>query len=264
MMIAGDNIGKGTVARWGSTVNVASGLIAAIALALLGAGTASAMTSTGWAGYQARHDTFRYVSASWTIPTLAGCSGASGGASWSLVGLGISQWNIVGIHVIDDCAEQFTGDFANSYIFSQGLTEIQLPVNEGDRVTAAVSYHASYYYLSFVDHTNSHSSWYQRYRCGNAYGIPCSRGAADVFHGKSSPGTAANPMADWGRLTFDHIALADNSGRRGSFARSRFWRIAKFNLYDPATDFALGPQAVASPLSQQGTRFTDIWRHYDQ
>ena len=239
------------------------GLIAAIALALLGADTALAKTSAGWAGYQARNDTFRSVSASWTIPTLASCSGASGGASWSLVGLGTSEGNIIGIHVIDDCAEQFIGDFANSYIFSQGLTEIELPVNEGDRVTAAVSYRAPYYYLSFVDHTDSHSSWYRRYRCGNEYGIPCSQAAADVFNGKSSPETGSNPMADWGHLTFDHIALADRSGHRGSFASSRFWKTAKFNLYDPATDFALGPQAVSSPLSNRGTRFTDIWRHSD-
>lgn len=239
------------------------GLIAAITLGLLGAGTALAKTSTGWAGYQARNDTFGHVSASWRIPTLAGCSGASGGASWSLVGLGMSEENIVGIHVVDNCAEQFTGDFANSYIFSQGLTEIELPVSEGDRVTATVSYRAPYYYLSFVDHTDSHSSWYQRYRCANEYGIPCSRAAADVFNGKASPGTGSNPMADWGRLTFDHIALADTSGHRGSFANSRFWRTAKFNLYDPATDFALGPQAVASPVSNRGTRFTDIWRHFD-
>src|ERR1700761_9018488 len=100
MMISRDRVSNGAVARCGSRVKITSALIAAVALALLGAGSALANTSTGWAGYQAQHDTFRSVSASWTIPTLAGCSGASGGSSWSLVGLGRSAENIVGINVL--------------------------------------------------------------------------------------------------------------------------------------------------------------------
>lgn len=236
--------------------------VAAGLTAVLCAATASAKSSLAWAGYQAHHDTFRSISASWSVPTPT-CPSRLGGArdSYAIVGLGSDAENMVGITVLEGCSGTLSG-FDSSYIFNQDGSLAELPVNEGDQVTANVRYSAGYYYLAFVDHTRPDLTWYMRYQCTRRYGIPCSRAGAEVFAGKFSPAISDAPLADYQAVTFEHIAITDSSGHHGSLDRNQFWTATTFNLYNPVTDFALGPEAIASRLSNQGTQFHDVWKHY--
>jgi hypothetical protein len=238
--------------------------VAAGLTAVLCAATASAKSSLAWAGYQADRDTFRSISASWSVPTPT-CPNRLGGAgdSYAVVGLGSNAGNIVGITVLEGCSGKLSG-FDSSYIFNQDGSLAELPVNEGDqvKVTASVHYRAGDYYLAFVDHTRPDLTWYDRFHCTRRYGIPCSRAGAEVFAGKFSPPISGTPLADYQAVTFDHIAVTDSSGHHGSFDRNQFWPVTRLNAYNPLTDFALGPEAVASGLSHAGTQFDDVWKHY--
>lgn len=232
-----------------------------VAATLIGAPAASARASVAWAGYQAGQDTFRSVQASWTVPFMT-CPSRLGGAgeSYSLVGLGSQADTVIGISVREGCEGTLPG-FDTGYVFDQGASLVQLPLDQGDRVTAKVLYRHGFYYLSFIDRTHANSTWYQRIRCTNRFGTPCNRNGADVFHGTFMP-PLVSTLADFGRLTFHGIAVTDQRGHRGSLAQNQFWNHTRFNVFNPSTDFAVGPQATASRLSQSGSLFSVRWRHY--
>jgi hypothetical protein len=84
--------------------------VAAGLTAVLCAATASAKSSLAWAGYQADRDTFRSISASWSVPTPT-CPNRLGGAgdSYAVVGLGSNAGNIVGITVLEGCSGKLSG-----------------------------------------------------------------------------------------------------------------------------------------------------------
>ena len=245
---------------WAGRRGVLAGVIVVV-VALSGAAGASARSSVAWAGYQANHDTFRSIQASWKVPFTT-CPSRLGGSgeSYSLVGLGSQADSIIGISVREGCAGTVPG-FDTGYVFDQGASLVQLPLDQGDHVSAKVLYRSGFYYLSFIDHTHADSTWYQRIRCTKRFGTPCNRTGAGVFHGTFMP-PLVGVLANFGRLTFHQIAVTDQRGHRGSLAQNRFWTHTRFDLFNPNTDFALGPQATASRLSQSGSRFSVSWRHY--
>jgi peptidase A4-like protein len=237
----------------------AGGFGAALSLIVLvsvGPAWAAPVRSRAWAGYQANHQEFQRVSARWTVPALT-CSGTTAGGdadSYFFVGLGPSFSSSERVGVREFCTGTLTAYVA--YLGMNGLYEAQaVDPAPGDQIAASVSFASGKYRFSLADATQR-KSFSLKYACGafSAGQGTCRRSTAEVVAGIAAP--RLSPLADYGRATFQKIAVTDARGRRGSFARNRHWKIARLDEYSGA---ALA--AAASSLSQRGTRFTDVWRH---
>lgn len=224
-------------------------------------GTAAALTSTAskvWAGYQDSHDTFRFVSARWTVPSLT-CS-ATDAPQYAVVsvGLGTSGGGThTGAESIIMQAERTSGAGCtyNTYIGINGATEIQQAPNVGDRVVTSVRYWSGSYRFSWTDLTVSSRSWQHTLKCT----VYCSRTSAQVAVGL--PQAGYSPLANYHQVAFHAISVVDASGHKGSFARNKHWNRARFDEYDHKYSSASGPAASSSALSAGGTSFTDSWHH---
>jgi hypothetical protein len=224
-------------------------------------GTAAAIPPTSskvWAGYQDSKDTFRFVSARWTVPSLV-CS-ATDAPQYALVSVGLgtsSGGTQTGSESIIMQAERTSGAGCtyNSYIGINGATEIQQAPNVGDRVVTSVRYVSGKYRFTWTDLTASSRSWQKTLKCT----VYCSRASAQVAVGL--PQAGYSPLADYHQVAFHAIAVTDAHGHKGSFARSTHWARTRYNEYDHKYSSASGPAASSSRLSASGTAFTDTWHH---
>jgi Peptidase A4 family len=220
------------------------------------AAQANTLKSYAWAGYQANHNTFRYVAAHWHVPTLScpgtGASGDSDSYSWVGFGPGPSNSERVGVRAL--CTGMQPTWVA--YIEMNGLYEARgIEPHAGDMIFANVYYASGKYRFSLTDSTLS-TSFSQRYSCGafsSGQGT-CSRSTAEVITGILVRGRS--PLADYGKVMFQNVMITDAIGQRGSFATNPHWKITRFTEYH-ATILA----ATASPLTSGGTTFTDTWHH---
>lgn len=226
------------------------------AAAALAAGSAwgGVLKSQEWAGYQADRQTFQRVTATWTVPVVR-CSGldpSRGDAdSYVWVGLGSgSSSERVGVR------EFCTGTVPayTTYLEMNNLYEVQgITPAPGDAVSASVFFAGNKYRFVLRDSTQRKSFSFS-YPCGAFGAGTCSRSTAEVGAGIWFSRQAT--LADYGSVAFHHIGIAAATGRRGSFAKSRYWRSTAFREYD-GTRLA----AIASPLLQGGTAFTVAGRH---
>lgn len=218
--------------------------------------SATPVKSKAWAGYEATHDTFRQVSARWTVPALT-CPGTtsqenSDSALWAGLGPGYATSERVGVR------EFCTGTLAAYVAFLEmnGEYEVQaIDPAPGDRISAVVSFRSGKYGFALADLTQG-TSFHHRYRCGafSQGSGTCDRTTADVLAGIF--GAHLSTLADYSTVTFHSVSITDASGHRGSFAKNRFWRRSRLDEYQGTT-----PAATASVLSRHGTRFTDTWLH---
>jgi Peptidase A4 family len=239
-----------------TAVAVTVGTLGLPAAAFAGTGAASTQKSQAWAGYQASQQTFRYVSASWTVPAIS-CRGIAPRGDpdsyfWAGLGPGSSNSERAGVR------ELCTGTVAAyvAYIEMNGLYEVQaIDPAPGDKVSASVSFGSGKYRFSLTD-SMQRKSFSLRYSCGAfSFGQgTCRRSTAEVIAGIWAPGRS--PIADYHKITFRRITITDSRGRRGSFTRNDQWKITRFSEYD-GTRLA----AYASPLTLGGTQFAATWRH---
>ena len=237
--------------------------VLAVTAAFLGSsiGTAAAKAPTAskvWAGYQDSHDTFRAVSAHWTVPSLV-CS-KTNAPQYAVVsvGLGTSGGSTeTGAESIIMQAERTSGAGCtyNTYVGVNGVTEIQMNPDAGDSVVTSVRYVSGKYRFTWTDLTNSSRSWQQTLKCT----VYCSRASAQVAVGL--PQAGSSPLADYHQVAFHTIAVTDASGHQGSFATSTHWTRTRYDEYDHKYSSATGPAASTSALSAKGSAFTDTWHH---
>jgi hypothetical protein len=233
-------------------------LCVAVLVLSVGAATASAHPSTVkslvWAGYQADHDSFRSVAATWTVPALTcpGTTGAGDPDSYFSVGLGpkVSDTERVGVR------ELCTGTIPSyvAYLQMNGLYEVQaIDPAPGDVISASVAYRHGKYRFSLADSTLG-LSFSLQYACGafSAGQGTCSRSTALVTAGIWSP--HLSPLADYGTVAFGDIAIRDAGGHRGSFAKNGHWGVTRLAEYDGRK-----VAASATSLHQGGTQFRDTW-----
>jgi Peptidase A4 family len=223
---------------------------------LVGQAQATTVKSRAWAGYQANHDSFRSVAATWTVPTIK-CSGTTPAGdpdSYFSVGLGptVSDSERVGVR------ELCTGTLPTyvSYLQMNGLYEIRsIDPAPGDKISARVSYRHGRYRFSLSDSTQGLSFSF-RYRCGrfsSGQGT-CSHTTAQVSAGIWAP--HRSPLAKYGKVVFGNVAITDAHGHHGSLAKNAHWKVTRFTEYHGAK-----LAASASSLRHGGTRFRDTWHH---
>jgi hypothetical protein len=244
-----------------------------VALILASTEPAWARSSRFEAGYQASRDAFRSIHASWTVHSIS-CPGTNS------AGYNASAWLGVGLGPTFARSEQVvteafcTGTVA-SYVAYLDVGGVQaagaaagVPLRAGDHVSATVSYmgvfalrsgsstyRVSRYRLAFTDLTEHRS--FAVSDSIDCLRHPCDRSTAEVTAGLPFAGYSA--LADYGTATFSKVAITDASGRRGSLAPNRRWRVSKLTELHGATH---NPSAVASGLTHGGSRFLVFWRAF--
>jgi Peptidase A4 family len=238
-----------------SVIVIAGSMILSLVIVAVPA-SAHVVRSRAWAGYEATHDTFRHVSARWTVSALT-CPGTGNqenadSALWAGLGPTAASSERVGVR------EFCTGTLATyvGFLEMNGEYEVQaIDPAPGDRIHAAVSFASGKYRFSLSDRTQG-ESFHHRYRCGafSQGSGTCSRTTADVLAGIFGPHLSS--LADYGKTTFHAVSITDAKGHRGSFAKNGHWKRSRLDEYH-RTRLA----ATASSLSRHGTRFTDAWHH---
>lgn len=142
-----------------------------------------------------------------------------------------------------------------SYINKQSLYQVQLPLAQGDKVTARGSFGTGTFRFSFQDRSNPQASWHSRARCATTYGVRCSRASADVMAGVWAHGLD-QPLSEFGRVVFHNVSIGDQHGARGSLARNRSWSVQRLDAYHGTIR-----TASSTRLTSHGTRFAARWRH---
>ena len=247
---------------------------AVVLVALASASPAWGSNSAFQAGYRATHAGFRSVHASWVMPAIS-CPGESSpgfeGSAWIGVGMGTSNSSSEQVVVRAFC----TGIFPTYVVYFEvggvqatGAAGGALMPHVGDRLAATVSYlgvfpyvsgpntyHLSRYRFSISDLTRAQSV--TRVDSSDCLAHPCDHSSAGVTAG--IPFAKYSPLADYGTVTFSHVAITDTHGHRGSFAKNKHWKIARLVQLDTSThSIAASP----STLSHHGRQFTDSWRAY--
>lgn len=242
---------------------------------------ALAFTSSAWgrssaseAGYQATHDAFRSVHASWVMPSIS-CPGQSSsgydGEAWFGVGMGPS--NSASEQVV---ARAFcTGTLASYVAYfevggpqASGAAGGVLTPSPGDRISATVSYlggfpyvagpytyHVSRYRFSITDLT--HRKSVAIVDSSDCFAHRCNHSTAEVTAG--IPFARYSALANYGKVIFSGIGITDTRRHRGSFASNTHWKITRLVEFNSSTrSLAASP----SPLSHHGTQLSDSWRGY--
>lgn len=213
------------------------------------AAQANVVRSTLGAGFRATHNTFRYVAAQWTLPTI-NCS------KWKpdevvnfWIGLRKSGSTSERINIYGNCDGGAPG-YEAQYWINNGPNLISYP-KVGDKISAAVQYDSTTGKVRFTMHdTTQNQSYNEEHACFAS----CPRSQAEVMAGPNGYGR----LAPYGSVAFHAIAITSASGQRGNFS-SRHWNNTKIYEYDIYNHALLA--ASPSVLSRRGTFFTDTWRH---
>jgi hypothetical protein len=238
----------------------------ALALGLLGAGTAAAAdssASSNWAGYAVHRSgvRFRTASGSWTQPRVT-C--AAGRASYSSVWVGIG-----GYSVSSPALEQIGTELdctASGHVRSNAWYELvpsashttSLIVHPGDRMRASVSVTGNQVKLAITDVTRHRS--FTRALHSTVLDTTSAEWiveAPSACHSVTDCQTL--PLADFGSAVITGARATPAHGQAGTVSDRR-WTDSRINLAQDATGPARGANrtilAAASPLTAGGSGFT--------
>jgi hypothetical protein len=214
--------------------------------------TASALTqaitnlqSANWAGYAASYSTrtFRWVSANFKVPAVSctGVTAANGTISGHWVGLDgfrNTSTTVEQVGVIEGCAPTGSNTFVPAYLPfwemapNQAYSPGKVTVHAGDAVRISVYYNKSthVFTLSFSDVTNG-QHFTRTSACPS--GSTCKRNSAEaisepplVSYDPSTGDAQFAPLADFGSMKFNSVAITTTSGLHGGLT-SPYWNTYK-------------------------------------
>ncbi len=220
-------------------------------------------SAPSWGGYIARGPKFRYIQATFKVPTL-NCKKTPGSAKqpdvvYDWVGLdGTTQPATVEQDGVG--AECWKGEalygvwwemFPKNPVFSQHVA-----VSPGQVIQARVYYSsASRKYNLVVSNLSNGEGFSTWQRCTGSH---CQNGTAEVITESPCKAIACNswvPMADFGTTSYWNISITDAAGQRGAFASSH-WQNIKVVMIDGSGRV----KAQVSDLSH-GTAFKTYWKN---
>ena len=220
-------------------------------------------SAPSWGGYIAQGTQFRYIQATFTVPSL-NCHRTPGTSKqpdvvYDWVGLdGTVQPATVEQDGVG--AECYKGKayygvwwetFPKNPVFSRTIA-----VYPGQSIRASVYYSSASrkYQLTLTDLSNGEgfSTWQ---RCGGSY---CQNGTAEVITESPCKATACNswvPMADFGTSSYWGISITSTGGQKGAFASSH-WQNLKVIMIDGS-----GRVKAAVSNVSHGTAFKTYWEN---
>jgi len=183
------------------------------------------VSSNNWSGFATYGDHFRYVSTTYTIPSL-NCSVSPDG-SFDSQWVGLDGYTS-GTVEQDGTYAQCTGGTPNYFAFYEmfPLGSVAFTgVNPGDSITATVYFNGSQWELTLVDNTNGFG-FSQTQSCPS--GSTCHNANAEIVSEVPNGGPPSAELGDYGIVGFTHIGITDTTGHRYNILSPR-WKNDKIN-----------------------------------
>jgi hypothetical protein len=228
----------------------------------------SSLGSLNWAGYavSGRNVRFSSVQATFFVPYLT-CSKALGqtlSSDWvGLDGFVSKADSVEQGGVGADCS---AGGKASYYAwwetFPEPETKAKLSIRPGDSVTAVVSYNPAHkdFRITLIDNTRGGRFAVSR-GCPavkiDKKAVTCPRNSAEVISEAPAIGTSAGKvviarLSDYDAVSYGAIAIADDSGQRGTLVSSHWGTTKIIQLRSSGA-------IVALPTSTQAATFVNYW-----
>jgi hypothetical protein len=225
------------------------------------ASAAMSVSSQNWAGYVASNNRFRYVQASFAVPTL-NCRKTPGTAKtpamvgvWvGLDGLGGRVVTVEQDGIAGQCVRGVPTYAAWWEMYPKAPVYSGIVIHPRDVIQASVYYNSGnrQYRLTLTDRTTGRgfSTWR---RCGAS---SCHNVSAEVI--TESPSVSVNsnrlfPLAAFGTVSYSRIQVTDAAGQRGGFGSSR-WENTELVMVDAA-----GHVKSATTGLSHGVAFKNLW-----
>jgi hypothetical protein len=202
----------------GSARPVIPGNRTRLAHILPGAHPRGTVFSGNWAGYVATGDTFKNVSATYSVPSV-NCKKTTNAFAYQWVGLdGYADSTVEQDGVAGYCVKGAPTYFAWSEMYPAGVN-IQFFLNPGDAVRSSVAYNTTskVFTLALTDVTSG-QSFSQTAKCAKT----CARSSAEVIT-EGYPVGSYNGTADYGIENFENTAMTDTAGITSGFTPSSHW-----------------------------------------
>jgi hypothetical protein len=233
--------------------------------------TAAPVGSSNWAGYVATGSWngagFRYVQATFNVPSVNCASSTAGNASYpdtfdDWVGLDGVGYNFTASSSVEQtgiygqCVNGSPSYAAWWETYPDAETPISLTVSAGDAITASVTWDstrtvAQGQYDIVLDDVTTGQTFSQYEACAAA---SCLNSSAEVITEAPAIGSATLPLADYGISNFENIAVTDRSNQKASFVSSNWVNTAVEQLNSTGTAVVSEP----GPLFG-GQAFSTYW-----
>ena len=232
--------------------------------------------SSNWSGYVATGTwsgaQFRYVQATFTVPSL-NCAAAAGTASapatvgdWvGIDGVNYNWQNTSPSVEQDGIAAQCVSGAAQYYAWWENYpnapTYPNLTINPGDAIEADVYFNAGrtaaqgQYNFTLTDVTTGQSFNTPWEKCGAS---TCLNSSAEVITEAPTDGNTGLllPLADYGISNYENIALTDKAGQRAGITSSN-WKSTNVVMVDSTT----GTRTLSTPGPLfGGAAFSAFWK----
>jgi hypothetical protein len=183
----------------------------------------STVNSNNWSGFATYGDHFRFVSATYSIPSV-NCAVSPGGSfdtQW--VGLdGYTTRTVEQIGTYAQCSGGAPSYFAFYEMYPDAAVQM-VAVHPGDSITASVYYSGSSktWNLTLRDNTEPQLSVSQSQSCPS--GSICSNANAEVISEVPNGGPPTASLADYGIVGFTQIGITDYSAHHYNLF-SPYWK----------------------------------------
>jgi peptidase A4-like protein len=189
------------------------------------------VSSNNWSGFATYSDRFRYVSATYTVPSLNCAISPDGSFDSEWVGLDGYTSNTV--EQVGNYA-QCSGGTPNYFAFYEMFPSPSVAfsgISAGDSITATVFFNGSRWELTLADNTNNGAGFSVTQRCPS--GRTCRNANAEIISEVPNGGPPSASLADYGIVGFTHIGITDSTGHRYNILSPR-WRNDKINEVNQA------------------------------
>jgi hypothetical protein len=213
---------------------------------LPGAHPNAVVYSNNWSGAAATGDTFRYVTASYSVPSV-NCATTPSAFAYQWVGLdGFNSSSVEQDGVAGYCSNGSPTYFAWSEMYPANVV-VQFYLNPGDAIKSNVYYSGSGNYTLSLKDLTSGQSFSQSATC-----TTCLRNSAEVIT-EGYPSSPYNGLADFGAENYDGIGITDSAGNKAGFYPSTHWSYTKI-IQQGASGIDSSPSTIYG-----GKAFTNTW-----
>jgi hypothetical protein len=217
-----------------------------LAQILPGAHPRGTVYSSNWAGVAATGNTFKAVSATYSVPSV-NCTKTANAFAYHWVGLdGYNNSTVEQDGVAGYCINRSPVYFAWSEMYPAGIG-VQFYLNPGDAIRSSVTYNTTtrVFTLALTDVTSG-QSFSRPAMCAGV----CQRSTAEVIS-EGYPSGSYGGTADYGIENYENITLTDHLGNTGGFT-SAHWGYT--TIIQRGTSIDAQPSAIYG-----GQAFSNTW-----
>lgn len=208
--------------------------------------------SDNWAGFATYGDHFRFVSTTYTIPSLNCSISPDGSFDSQWAGLdGYTSNTVEQAGTFAECSGGTPSYFAFYEMFPSPAVTFS-GVSPGDSISVSVFFTGSQWQLSLVDNTNGTNGFSATLPCPS--GSTCRNANAEIISEVPNGGPPSTSLADYGIVGFTHIAITDTAAHHFNIF-SPNWKndkISEYNLSVPNGNLMQATSKLEGSVSGSG------------